>query len=200
MGEAQLKPTPPADQQLTKKLAELKSFLEKRVKQLDEESSSLRSFLEAVDSLLAERSFRPVEISSPQTQAVKVTPRITTSSDTIPIMAVNGVRIGSILIRNGGLQITPESGLQLDANSPPLRAFLVGKIFEPMQLKDKESAVSGTIQPEAILTYSIEQEGGKLIAIHVQNFGDERRLLELQNAIRWTFRRMYEKVTAPKSA
>jgi hypothetical protein len=199
MEEVPLKSTPPADQQLTKKLAEMKSFLEKRVKQLDEETSSLRSFLEAVDSLLAERSFRPVEISSPQAHAVKVTPRLT-SPDTIPIMAVNGVRIGSILIRNGGLQITPESELQLDANSPPLRAFLVGKILEQMQSKDKESAVSGAIQPEAILTYSVEQEGGKLKAIHVQNFGDERRLLELQNAIRWTFRRMYEKVTAPKSA
>ena len=62
MEEVSLKSTPPADQQLTKKLAEMKSFLEKRVKQLDEEASSLRSFLEAVDSLLAERSFRPVEI------------------------------------------------------------------------------------------------------------------------------------------
>lgn len=191
-----LKSTLPADPKLTKKLAEMKSYLEKRVKQLDEEIQSLRSFLEAVDSLLADRSFRPVEISSPQVKATQES----SNSDAIPIMAVNGNRIGSILVKDGGLSITPERELQLDANSPPLRAFLVGKILEQMKLKDKESAVSGTIQPEAILDYTVEQEGGKLKAIHVQNFGDERRLLELQNAIRWTFRRMYEKATSPKAA
>ena len=67
-----------------------------------------------------------------------------------------------------------------------------------MQAKDKEAAVAGTIQPDAILTYSVEQEGGKLKSIHIQNYGDERRLLELKNAIRWTFRRMYEKAAATK--
>jgi hypothetical protein len=113
-------------------------------------------------------------------------------------MTVDGTRIGSIQIKNGDLEITPERGLQLDANSPPLRAFLVGKVLEQMQSKDKESAVSGAIQPEAILAYSVSQEGGILKSIHVQHYGDERRLLELQNAIRWTFRRMHEKATAAK--
>jgi hypothetical protein len=180
----------PVDQQQIKKLAELKSFLERRVKQLEDEVDSLRSFRELVDSLLAERSFRPVELPASQTQS--------TSRDTVPIMAVDGTRIGSILVKNGDLEVTPEHGLQLDANSPPLRAFLVGKVLEQMQSKDKDSAVSGTIQPEAILAYSVNQEGGILKSIHIQNYGDERRLLELQNAIRWTFRRMHEKAIAAK--
>ena len=101
-----------------------------------------------------------------------------------------------MVVEAGGLHITPEPSIQLDANSPPLRSFLVGKVLESMQAKDKEAAVAGTIQPEAILSYSIEQDGNALKAIHVANYGDERRLLELKNAIRWTFRRMYEKATA----
>jgi hypothetical protein len=115
-------------------------------------------------------------------------------------MTVDGVRIASIMVRNGELEITPESDVPLDPNSPPLRTFLIGKVLEQMQVKDKEAAASGTIQPEAILTYSVEQESGKLKAIHIQNYGDERRLLELKNAIRWTFRRMHEKATATKPA
>lgn len=186
-----------SDQQLTKKLAEMKSFLEKRVKQAEEEISSLRSFLEAVDSLLAERSFRPVEIPSLSQTAPKPAER-PASQDVVPIMSTDGIRIASIVTRNGGLKITPESNVPLDPTSPPLRAFLVGKVLEQMQAKDKEAAVAGTIQPEAILTYSVEQEGDKLKAIHIQNYGDDRRLLELKNAIRWTFRRMYEKATATK--
>jgi hypothetical protein len=114
-------------------------------------------------------------------------------------MSTDGVRIASIIVRSGSLEIKPECDVPLDANSPPLRAFFVGKVLEGMQAKDKEAAVAGTIQPDAILSYSVEQEGSKLKAIHVQNYGDERRLLELKNAVRWTFRRMYEKATGTKA-
>jgi hypothetical protein len=173
----------------------MKSFLQKRVTQLEEEINSLRSFLIVVDSLLAERSFRPVQIHTTQ----PTPPAQPASSDTVPVMSTDGVRIASITVRSGSLEIILESDAPLDANSPPLRAFFVGKVLEGMQAKDKEAAVAGTIQPDAILTYSVEQEGGKLKAIHIQNYGDERRLLELKNAIRWTFRRMYEKATGTKS-
>ena len=173
----------------------MKSFLQKRVTQLEEEVNSLKSFLEVVDSLLAERSFRPVQIHTTQPPSAPPQPA---SSDTVPVMSTDGVRIASIIVRSSSLEITPESNAPLDANSPPLRAFFVGKVLEGMQAKDKEAAMAGTIQPDAILTYSVEQEGGKLKAIHVQNYGDERRLLELKNAIRWTFRRMYEKATGTK--
>ena len=187
-----------SDQQSTRKLADLKAFLEKKIKQNEEELASLQSYLEVVDTLLAARSFRKVEIPANQIDQIR---RATVNApsagaSTVPVMTNDGVRIASMLVEQGRLTVTPEPNLQLDANSAPLRSFLVGKVLESMQAKDKEAAVSGTIQPETILSYSMEQEEGMLKAIHVENYGDERRLLELKNAIRWTFRRMYEKITA----
>jgi hypothetical protein len=187
-----------ANQQLTKKLAEMKSFLERRIKQQEEEVNSLRSFLEVVDSLLAERSFRQVEIA-PKTESpppAKVPAR--TVSDSVPIMTTDGVRIASIAFDQQGLHVVPESNVKLDSDSPPLRAFLVGKVLEPMQAKDREAAAAGAIPPESILTYNLEQEDDHLKAVHIQNYRDDRRLLELKNAIRWTLRRMYEKTSAKK--
>jgi hypothetical protein len=180
------------DQQLTKRLADMKSFLEKRIKLQEEEVNSLRSFLEVIDSLLAERSFRQVEIPATATtsQKITLTPQ---RPDSIPVMTVDGVRIASMLVENNVLQIFPETNVRLDSNSPPLRSFLIGKVLEPMQTKDKESASQGSLAPERILTYDVDEENGALKAIRVQNYGDERRLLELKNAVRWTFRRMYEK-------
>ena len=178
----------------------MKSFLERRIRQQEEEVSFLRSFIEVVDSLLVEKSFRPVEIS-PQTERVepaKATPK--TSSDSIPVLTVDGVRIGSIQTEQGTLHVAPEPNVNLDSESPPLRSFLLAKVLEPMQAKDKEAAGSGVIQPERILTYDVKQENGRLTAIHIQNYGDDRRLLELKNAIRWTLRRMYEKTASQKSA
>lgn len=186
-----------ANQQLTKKLAEMKSFLERRIKQQEEEVSSLRSFLEVVDALLAERSFRQVEIAPKTESAPPTKVQARTVSDSVPIMTTDGVRIASIALDPQGLHVVPEANVKLDSDSPPLRAFLVGKVLEPMQAKDREAAAAGTIPPESMLSYNLEQEDDHLKAIHIQNYGDDRRLLELKNAIRWTLRRMYEK-TSPK--
>lgn len=188
-----------SDQQLTKKLAEMKTFLERRLRQQEEEVTYLRSFIEVVDSLLAERSFRPVEISSPSEPEPAAKPKmIPKGADSVPVLTVDGVRIGSIQVEQGALHVTSEPNTNLDSNSPPLRSFLLAKVLEPMQTKDKEAASAGTIPPEAILTYNVEQDDGRLRAIHIQNYGDDRRLLELKNAIRWTLRRMYEKTGGKK--
>lgn len=183
---------------MTKKLAEMKSFLERRIKQQEDEVNSLRSFLEVVDSLLAERSFRPVEIAPPTQLPGRPRASPSTHPERIPIMTTNGATIASILMDQDGMHVVPEANVKLDSNSPPLRAFLLGKILDPMQTKDKEAASSGAIPPEDILAYDLEQEDGYLKAIHIKNYGDDRRVLELKNAIRWTLRRMYEKVSTKK--
>lgn len=190
---------PESDQQSTRKLADLKAFLEKKIKQNEEELAALQSYLEVVDTLLAERSFRKIEIPVSHIEQIR---KSTASAgvpplgaNSVPVMTNDGVRIASMIVEERRLHVIPESNVRLDANSPPLRSFLIGKVLESMQAKDKEAAVSGTIQPEAILSYSVELDEGMLKAIHVENYGDERRLLELKNAIRWTFRRMYEKIT-----
>ena len=185
-----------SDEQLTKKLAEMKAFLERRIRQQEEEVASWRSFVDVVDSLLAERSFRPVEI--PQETAPKAVSGPAVSkppADSIPIMTVDGTRIGSIRVEQKALHVTPESNVNLDSESPPLRSFLLAKVLEPMQSKDKEAAAAGTIPPENMLRYELKQQEGRLMAIDIMNYGDDRRLLELKNAIRWTLRRMYEKTS-----
>jgi hypothetical protein len=113
-------------------------------------------------------------------------------------MTTNGVTIAYITMDADGMHVVPESSMKLDSNSPPLRAFLLGKVLDPMQTKDKEAASSGAISPDDILAYDLEQEEGYLKAIHIKNYGDDRRVLELKNAIRWTLRRMYEKASVKK--
>jgi len=183
---------------LTKKLADMKSFLERRIRQQEEEVNSLRSFLEVIDSLLAERSFKQVEIAAPVVTLPRPKLAARVASDNIPILTTDGVRIASILIEQGTLHVIPEPDVILDSESAPLRAFLVGKVLEQMQVKDREGASKGVILPDNILDYDLEQQEGHLKAIHIRNYGDDRRLLELKNAIRWTLRRMYEKTAGKR--
>src|SRR5467141_3284997 len=137
----------------TKRLAELKSYLEKKVAEHQNEIHDLQSFLETVDNILAEKSYRRVQLP----------------------------------------KSIPETLAAIDANAPPLRSFLVGKVLEPLHVKDEESTRKQELSPDRVLSYEIDREANSLKQIHVKNYGDERRLNELKNALRWTFRRMYEK-------
>jgi len=189
------------DQQSARKLADLKAFLQRKIQQNEQELTALQSYLEVVDTLLAERSFRKIEIPVSQVEKIKKSSSALAELHTnaVPVTTNDGVRIASMFVEQRRLDVVPEPSVRLDANSPPLRSFLVGKVLESMQAKDKEAAAAGTIQPESILSYSVEVDEGILRAMHVENYGDERRLLELKNAVRWTFRRMYEKVATKSS-
>jgi hypothetical protein len=65
-----------------------------------------------------------------------------------------------------------------------------------MRSRDNASVKVGELSPEKVLSYTVEQDENLVRALAVKNYGDERRLQELKNAIRWTLRRMYERTLA----
>jgi len=193
-----------SEEETVKKLAEAKAYLEKRISELEWEISRLRSFLDAVDVTLTEKSFKRAEV--PKTlpppfampSAVPAAPPPTGPAPSpyqqaYPLKTVTGVYLADVYVSDRELKVVSAPNMKYDVNSPPLRAFLIGRVLEPMQTKDRESARTGELSPERILSYRIEQDGNLLKTIVITNYGDERRLLELKNAIRWTLRRIYEK-------
>lgn len=171
----------------TKRLAELKSYLERRVAEHEEEIGTLRSFLEIVDRLLSEKSYRRVELpSSEEALSLVRNPPQT-------IRTISGVHLADIFVQGQDVRVVPSREIKFDVNAPPLRSFLIGKVLEPLHARDEESTRKQELSPDQVLSYQVDQEGKLLKELHVRNYGDERRLNELRNAIRWTFRRMYEK-------
>src|SRR5947209_65821 len=118
----------------TKRLAELKSYLEKKVAEHQTEIHNLQSFLETVDSILAEKSYRRVQLP-------KSTPDSPIGIDSNPpqtIRTISGVLLADIFVEGQDLRIVPSKEIKFDANAPPLRSFLVGKVLEPLHVKDEE--------------------------------------------------------------
>ncbi len=173
----------------TKRLAELKSYLERKVAEHEEEIVTLRSFLEIVDNLLAEKSYRKVQV--PKSILEPASPLATTQAQTV--RTISGVQLAEIFVEGNNVRIVPSREIKFDVNAPPLRSFLVGKVLEPLHTSDEEASRKRGLSPDRVLSYEIDKEGMLLKEIHVKNYGDERRLNELKNALRWTFRRMYEK-------
>jgi hypothetical protein len=178
-----------SQEKTTKRLAELKSYLEKKVAEHQNEIHDLQSFLETVDNILAEKSYRRVQLPKAITEA----PTQVDSNPPQTIRTISGVLLADIFVDGQDLRIVPSKDIKFDANAPPLRSFLVGKVLEPLHVKDEESTRKQQLSPDQVLSYEIDREATVLKQIHVKNYGDERRLNELKNALRWTFRRMYEK-------
>ncbi len=173
----------------TKRLAELKSYLEKKVAEHQNEIHDLQMFLETVDNILAEKSYRRVQLP----KSIPEVPAAINLNPPQTIRTISGVLLADIFVEGQDIRIVPSKDIKFDANAPPLRSFLVGKVLEPLHVKDEESTRKQELSPDHVLSYDIDREANSLKQIHVKNYGDERRLNELKNALRWTFRRMYEK-------
>jgi hypothetical protein len=179
-----------------KRLAEMKAYLERKISESERETERLRSFLQAVDSVLAEKSFRRVKIPD-ETEATSAPEppeaRERQASEVWPITTPEGVHLADLQITDSELALIPDEKIRYDVTSPPLRAFFIARVLDPMHMKDEESAKAGQLAADRVLTYEISDDGGALKSLRVRNYGDQRRLTELRNAIRWTVRRMYEK-------
>lgn len=180
-----------------RKLAEVKTYLERRISELNKESATLSSFLEVIDTLLAEKSFRKVEIPKLETESVTRAPHEErkTLAERVPLLTSAGTKLGELIFDGNNLTAIPAGNVRFDVNSPPFRAFMIARVLEPMKARDAEMSREGKLRGKAF-TYEVDQEDGILKALLMRNFGDEKRLLELKNAVRWTFRRMYEKRVA----
>jgi hypothetical protein len=178
-----------------RKLAEMKAYVEKRVAELNQESAALSSFLDVIDDLLAERSFRRVEIPKEQVKSVTTEhpDREKTPTHETTILAAEGAQLGEIHVEDDNVTVIPRESIKFEVNSPPLQAFLLARVLEPMRVKDAQLVREGKLQQGKALTYALDEDKGILRSLVVHNFGDEKRLSELRNAFRWTFRRMYEK-------
>jgi hypothetical protein len=181
-----------------KRLAEMKAYLEKKISDSEREVERLRSFLQAVDSVLVEKSFRHVKLPSEAQAQATAAPEMPggkerQTSEAWPITTPEGVHLADLQITESELTLVPDPTTRYDVASPPLRAFLVARVLDPMHLKDEESTRAGQLSADKVLTYEVAEDGGALKSLRVRNYGDQRRLTELRNAMRWTVRRMYEK-------
>jgi hypothetical protein len=63
-----------------------------------------------------------------------------------------------------------------------------------MKTTDEERSSRGELDPNRILEYHVRTEGTMIKEIQIKNYGEERRLREINSSIRWTFDKMFEKI------
>jgi len=183
------------EEEIARKLRELHSYLEARIRQIGEEAERLKLLRQIVDDALMTRSFQTAD-------AVRAAPaRPAPRGEEIPLKTSSGLLLANLYVTEGEARIIPAEGMIFKTTTPPFQAFLVRRMLEPLREGDQEAVRTGEISPDKAFSYEIVTDGDDLREIVVRNYGDQRRLREITRSSHWTLEKMYEKVrTQPTSA
>jgi hypothetical protein len=179
-----------ANEDKVRKIAKLRTILEKRLQEMETELDGLRALLEFTDSVLLETGFKRAEIPKP---AFPISPKSAAKSEeAVPIRTVTGELLANIYVEEGCMRIVPDEKREFNINTPPFSSFFVEGVLTKMQNKDREAAMRGEIPPDKVLFYDVALEGDLIREITIRNVTPER-LQDIKSAIRWTLEKMYEK-------
>jgi len=198
-----------------RKMAELRTTLEKRVKELQTELEQLRALLDFVNSALLEKGFKKPEIikrtvatpvteemappSPPSPIKAEAAPPLLEHAQAIPIKTATGELLANLYMDEDSMRLVLSQDKQFTVDIPPFTAFLVERVLAKMQEKDRESAGVGEIPPDRILSYEIIKDGDVIRELTIKNIGSDRAR-ELKSTIRWTLEKMYEKLSSSSKA
>ena len=176
------------EEEIARKLRDLHSYLEARIRQLGEEAERLKLLCRIVGDALVARSFQTAD-------AVRAAPpRPAPRGEEIPLKTSSGLLLANLYVTEDEARIVPADGMAFKTETPPFQAFLVRRILESLRAGDQQAVRAGEMAPDKAFSYEIVADGDDLREIVVRNYGDQRRLREITRASHWTLEKMYDKV------
>lgn len=196
-----------------RRAADIREWLVKQITDKQEEVERLRTALSLIDSLLKQGSFRAAanlgafagagsSAATAQVQETRAAPRQQSSPmlksaddrDIRPLKrAKDDFMLANAEVSPTSIIIIPVPSISLNINTPPFRSFFLNRILDGMKNKDAEKVGQGAIKESDVLGYKVEDEGGSIKRIVIDNYRDKERLQEIFNTSAWVFTRMLEK-------
>ncbi|MCS7131550.1 MAG: hypothetical protein NZ934_02345 [Hadesarchaea archaeon] len=173
-----------------KKLAMVKSYLERRIGELSSEVEALRLLVSIVDEQLAAKSFKTVETikREEKPRVVEVTKKEERPKELGAVRNLRGKSgnlLGMLTVTPDEIRLTVNPELRITSDMRPFSSFLIKKVLDNMVKVDRESVEAGKLEPSKELSYDIVYEGEEVREIIVRNYRDDVRLREVVNSIRW---------------
>lgn len=166
------------DEEKLKKLAMVKSYLERRINELSDEIESLRLLVSMVDEQLAAKSFKTIETIKKEEKPKEL-------GAVRNLRGKSGNLLGMLTVTPDEIRLTVNPELHITSDMKPFSSFLIRKVLDAMVKVDKENVDAGKLEPGRELNYNIVYEGDEVREIIVKNYRDETRLREVISSIRW---------------
>jgi len=175
-----------------RRAADMKMWIEARIAEHEADIERLKQMLLIIDSILRQSSFKTAaEIAKP---SVAEALTVESFSEVRPLKRVkDGLLLGNAYISPDTVVIIPASDVRLMVDTPPFKSFFINRILEGMKAKDNEAVKEGKMAPNQVLSYTIEDDNGRLTKITIRNYGNQTRLNEIISTVTWSFTRMLEK-------
>jgi len=189
-----------SNEQETKKLLSFRESMENRIQELEAEINDLNTAIEELDKLIVNTGFRTFStadtFTAPETPKIEPTPTgEPEEEDQVSITSKDGTVLGIMKVEGHTILFTPTETFDFTLDIPPFQSFLIERVLENMRNTDQERSTNGELDPGEILEYAVEEQDGKITLLTIQNYGGERRLREINSSLRWTFDKMYDKLT-----
>lgn len=182
------------DEEIVGKLMELRSYLETRLKEVEEELERLQVLSKIVEEVIVTKSFRVAETLQPTPQERETPLPTSEPEESVPLKTAQGVSLAAMVVSPPNVRIVPVEELEFSVHTPPFQSFFVSRILEPMRVKDDEAVRKGEFLPENALSYEVLTDGDLIKEVVVRNYGGDTRLREVKSACRWTLEKMYERI------
>ncbi len=184
----------PYDDDEIKRAADLKSWFEGKISELEEEILRMKQVVLVMDSVLRSTSFTTAAELPDAEKKEKVQRKKVEEQESVEIRgAKDGKVLGTAKIHSDKVVISIAGDLKLLSSTPPFNSFFINRILEGMKEKDRGQVSQGKLNANEIIDYLIEENDGELKLITVKNYRDQKRLGEIFNTISWAFSRMLEK-------
>lgn len=161
-----------------RKLAELKSFLEQRLSELEKEAETVKSLLEIIDRELVAKSFKKAQ---PPAEAVEKEP-----SALRMIRSRSGSLLATMSLKEREARIVFNPEIRVTQDMRPFSSFLLRKVLDSMREADLQKVAEGKLDQSNVLTYEVLYDGDVARELVVKNYRDETRLREIVNSVKWT--------------
>lgn len=189
-----------SNEQETKKLLQFRETMEQRIQELEQEMQNLQIAMAEIDKLIVNTGFRTFTTADKLVKDEPETPTEPLQTDDIEedqlsITSKDGTILGAMEIENHTIIFTPAESFDFKLDIPPFESFLVERVLDNMRKTDQERSTNGELDPSEVLEYEVQDQDGKITSLTIHNYGGERRLREINSSIRWTFDKMYDKLT-----
>lgn len=177
----------------TKKLAELKTILERKIADAELELESLKILLDLVNKTLLQKGFKRAEIAELKSVEMPALPSVVEYETVIPLKSVTGELLANLHMSQDSMRVVVSEEKTFNVNTPPFQQFLIERVLNKMQEKDRDAVSKGEITPGKTFSYELILDGETIQEIVIENV-TSARLRELKSSIHWTFEKMYEKM------
>lgn len=184
----------PYDDDEIKRAADLKSWFEGKIFELEEEITRLKEVVLVMDTVLRSTSFKTAAELPDSGKKEEVQGNKEEKQESVEIRrAKDGKVLGTAKVDSDKVVISIPGDLKLLSATPPFNSFFLNRILEGMKEKDRGQVSQGKLNAKEIIDYLVEEKDGELKNITIKNYRNQKRLEEIFNTINWAFSRMLEK-------